>query len=97
LQAAPPLHGCRVESVSVVDDLEHELIPVRRQPDLGLGRVRVVRDVLQRFEAAGVHGRLGLLVVPPDAVRLDRDGDIGFPRLPSQGLCEALVGEEWTT
>ena len=53
VQAEQPAIG--VEPVSVVDDLEHELIAIRRQSDLGVGGMRVLRNVLQRLQAAEVE------------------------------------------
>ena len=54
------------------------------------GRLRVLRDVLQRLQAGEVHGRLRLLRVPADPVGFDLHGDRGLPRLRTRGRRQAL-------
>ncbi len=46
-----------------------------RKDDLRLGRLGVLRDVLQGLEAREVHGRLDVLAVPFHALAMDPDRD----------------------
>jgi len=63
----------------------------RGQADADLGRGGVLRDVLQRFEAAEVHGRLDVLAEPPDTVRVHHDGNRRLISLRPQGRDQPAV------
>ena len=63
-----------VEPSAVVGDLERERSPLRAARSRR-SRARVLRDVLQRLQAAEVHGGLDLLRVPAEPARVDRDRD----------------------
>src|SRR2546423_570888 len=60
----------------------------------GAGGVRVLRDVVERLEAAEVDGRLHLLGVSTDAFGLDRRRDGRLTGLSLERRGETLVGEE---
>src|ERR1700760_3412029 len=49
---------------------------------------------LQRFQGAEIHRRLGVLRVPPDAVRVDLNLQGGLARLGLQRRDQALVGQQ---
>jgi len=61
LQAAPPPRRARVEPLAVVAHLERELVGSLGHPDVHARRVRVLRHVLERLEAAEVQRGLDLL------------------------------------
>ena len=58
----------------------------------GAGRLRVLRDVLQRLTNGEVHGGLGLLGVPSGPVRLDGDGERRLPGLGLEGGVQPVIG-----
>src|SRR2546423_5364914 len=60
----------------------------------GAGGVRILRDVVERLEAAEVDGRLHLLGVSTDAFGLDRRRDGRLTGLSLERRGETLVGEE---
>ena len=61
--------GSKPDAVVAHAELERS-VPLRER-DRGAARVRVLRDVLQGFQAREVHGRFEVLVVASDAVGLD--------------------------
>src|SRR2546423_11351548 len=60
----------------------------------GAGGVRILRDVVERLEAAEIDGRLHLLGVSTDAFGLDRRRDGRLTGLSLERRGETLVGEE---
>src|ERR1700722_19948652 len=61
------------------------------QVDTDAGRGRVLRDVLQRFEAAEVYGRLDVLAEPPDIVGVYHDRNRRLAGLRPQGRDQPAV------
>ena len=84
----------RIEPDAVVADLEPEHAFAVRQDELRLGRLRVLRDVLQGLEAREVHGRLHVLAVAFDAVTTDPDRHRRSPDLRFERSDQTLVGQQ---
>ena len=66
----------------------------RGQVDTDAGRGRVLRDVLQCFEAAEVHGRLDVLAEPPDTVGVDHDRNRRLAKLRPQEWDQPAVRQQ---
>ena len=64
------------------------------QADPGLGGVGVFGGVLQRFQAAEVHRRLGVLAESPDPVGFDRHRQWGLAGLGVECGGQAQVGQQ---
>jgi hypothetical protein len=91
-----PVPGGRpdVEPPSIVFHLEPEPAVVPGDPDDRSARVRVLRDIVQRLEAAEVDGGLNRLGVAGVVDHVDRHRDRHLPSLRLEGGTEPLVGEE---
>ena len=85
----------RDEAEAVVADGEAHGVPVPPEAEQGLGVVsRVLRDVLERLEAAVVDGGLTILGESPDVREIDGERHGGSPRDLAKGRREPLVGEQ---
>jgi hypothetical protein len=88
----PPAAGAR--AAALAGHFEPQLPIPRAQAHAGAGGAEVPGGAAQRFQRAEVHRCLDLLRVPPDPVRLDRNGDRGLARLGVQGGSDAHVGQQ---
>ena len=66
----------------------------RCHADMGVGRGSILRNILQRFEAAEVHRSLYVLAEPPDTVRIDHDRNRRLVGLRSQRRDQPAVRQQ---
>src|SRR5215831_6446880 len=95
LQPGPHRRGGPVEAGAVVLDGERQALAVVAEAHPGRRRLRVLRYVLQGLQDAEVHRRLGLLRVPAQPGRFDRDRNGNLARLRLQRGPQSQVGQHW--
>src|SRR6185437_10349029 len=84
----------RVEAWAVVAHAEQQAAGLLPQPDLDLRAAGVLGRVLERFQAAEVHGGLDLKAVPAEAGGRDGDRQGRAPAGGAERLAEPAVGEQ---
>src|SRR6185437_9201824 len=83
-----------VEAGAVVAHAEQQAAGLLPQPDLDLRAAGVLGRVLERFQAAEVHGGLDLKAVPDEAGGRDGDRQGRAPAGGAERLAEPAVGEQ---
>ena len=94
MQATARLGLARVVATAIVLDDEDEPPVLLAQPDVDLGRLRVLGRILQRLEAAEIGRRFNVRSVATSAVGAQAHGDGRTPRLRLEGGDQPLVGEQ---